>query len=466
VELPVQRNGNKSVRVPLVLQAGTAFTGLTFEAGDTEATVVLELPSGAAPELKLELQLPRQALLEPGSASGQLLDLHALEFGLSTLELIDQTWPLSSSPWGDTGVIGWHLATELESAWGDRLRELLNSIAATCNLHPVELPANHPLVQWHFLPKGGDTGEAPGLLELGPDPMAPAMTGAGSEEQALLQAILLELGLEEPNDPSDGDTYARTPVYPEDSALFTAVRPSSDGEARLQLLDQQALAALYGSPSDLELDGGDAPTFSLQLNSAATGLRFSSMGLKRQISLEVTRGGAVEHSEQLLLREQQLGVAELIRMAPGQTVAQVQIPWPESSTADELQFTLKGLSGVSNAVGSQLSLKREQAGQLLPDPITGWAPDLNGDGRFETQLEGQLLLRQSFGTFPGDALVADLPWPEPSGISAQNQLELDNRSNLASRWLEGCTASDLARQDPWVIMRILQQTGIEPYSLG
>jgi hypothetical protein len=463
VELPVQRSGNNAVRVPLLLQAGTAFSGLTLAPGDTEATLVLELPSGAAPELKLELQLPRQALLEPGSTSDPWLDLHALEFGLSTQELIDQTWPLSSSPWADTGVIGWHLAEELEPAWGDRLRELFNTIAATCNLHPLELPAHHPLVQWHIVPRGTETVEAPGIFAVGPHPKASAGAGAGSEEQALLQAMLRQLGLEDPQDPSDGDAYTRTPVYPEDSALFTAVRASSDGEARLQRLDQQALEALYGAAPDQD---GDAPTVSLQLNSAATGLRFDSRGLHRQISLNVTREGAVDEGTLLLVREQQLGVAELIRLAPGETLAQVEVPWPEPSTADELEFTLEAVSGASDAVGAQLSLKREQAGQLLPDPITGWTPDLNGDGRFEAQLEGQLLLRQSFGTFPGEALVADLPWPEHSDTSAQHQLELDNRPNLARSWLEGGAASDLALQDPWGIMRILQQTGVEPYSLG
>ena len=36
----------------------------------------------------------------------------------------------------------------------------------------------------------------------------------------LQQNILLKLGMEKPEDISDGDKYIRTPVYPEDSALF------------------------------------------------------------------------------------------------------------------------------------------------------------------------------------------------------------------------------------------------------
>ena len=174
LELPVQRSGNLDLRVPLLLQAGTAEAVLVLEPGATDGVWTLELPSGQLPELTLEAQLPQQAELEEGANTSWTIDLHALEFALSPTELVAGGWR------SETDLIGWHLAPELESAWGARLRPLLEAIDAASGLTLVEQTAEHPQLQWHFKPALDGLHNEPGVFRLGADPAAVPPTGVGS----------------------------------------------------------------------------------------------------------------------------------------------------------------------------------------------------------------------------------------------------------------------------------------------
>jgi len=467
LELPVQRSGNLDLRVPLLLQAGTAEAVLVLEPGATDGVWTLELPSGQLPELTLEAQLPQQAELEEGANTSWTIDLHALEFALSPTELVTGGWR------SETDLIGWHLAPELESAWGARLRPLLEAIDAASGLTLVEQTAEHPQLQWHFKPALDGLHNEPGVFRLGADPAAVSPTGVGSAEQLLLQDLLLALGLERPNDPSDGDVYQRTPVYPEDSALFTALRDNaSRGDATLRPLDLQALADLHGPDVRPSPDGSTSPSFTLALNPEQTGQRLTAEGLKRQLTLSVIRNGLLSGGNRLLLRESQLGLAELLELHPDQTRAEVALPWPTATTAPTLQFELDVLSGGYNAAESQLVLTSALADlsplsqQLLPDPITGWTPDANGDGRFEPQLEGQLLLRFAFGTFPGDSLTKGLPWRAGSASNPGNQLQVDASAAAAGQWIRTGLTGGLPEPDVNTFMQLLQFGGTPTYPNG
>jgi hypothetical protein len=188
--------------------------------------------------------------------------------------------------------------------------------------------------------------------------------------------------------------------------------------------------------------------------------------------LSVIRNGLLSGGNRLLLRESQLGLAELVTLEPNQARAEIELPWPVATTTQALQFELDVLSGGHNAAESQLSLTsslddlNQLSQQLLPDPITGWTPDVDGNGRFEHQLEGQLLLRFAFGTFPGKSLTVGLPWPASSASSAGNQLQVDDRAAEASQWISTGLSGGLPEPDLRTFMQLLHVDGSSPYPFG
>jgi hypothetical protein len=469
LDLLVHRSGNVDVRVPLIWTAGNAQDWLVLQPGETEARLQLELISGQAVELPLELSLPRHALAAEGTNTTSVINLRTLEFALTSEELIDQLWQASLSAWSHSGLIGWHLTGELEGSWGAHLRAWMEAIETASGLHLVELPADHPLLTWSFVPKGSQTEGAISVFELGQDPKAKAEGSEVSEGQALLQAVLLQLGLERPDDPADGDHYQRTPVYPENSALFTALSAGNSGEASLRPADLEALRAVHNVGIRPELNSDDAPAFALSLNKTHSGQLLRREGSVRQLGVTVERRGGLNVDNRLLLQEPRLKLAELIHFAPGQERAEVVLPWPSVAMGGHLAFELEVLSGNHQAVASQLNLRSSEAelkvlGQkLLADPLTGWLPDLDGDWRFTPQFEGQLLLRRSLGTFPGDALMEGLPWSAGANRTPQNRLELNDRDNVVLKWLEASGGGELPVDDPLALMRCLHHTGVDAY---
>jgi hypothetical protein len=467
LELPVQRSSNLDVRVPLVLHAGADQATLVLEPGATAGLWQLERPSGQASELPLEVLLPQQAQLVDGASASWSLNLRSLEFTLTPDELINGSWQ------SNTTLIGWHLDPALESSWGGRLRAMLQAIDAACGLDLVELPADHPLLRWHFQPSTPGQPESQGVFRLDADPVERASSGAGSQEQMLLQDLLLQLGLERPDDAGDGDVYRRTAVRPEDSALFTAAAGAGDSEARLQALDKQALATLHGPAAATIRAGEKAPTLILALSRERSGQRLGAQGIERQISLSVSRvDGDLAGRNLVVLRETQLGLAKLLELEPGQASAEVELPWPAETAAQRLQFELEVLSGGHNTEASQLQLTspvaelNTAAERLLADPITGWIPDVNGDGRFEAQLEGQLMLRHALGTFPGSSLSRDLPWASEGNSVADSQLKIDDRASVVDGWLKAGLSGGAPEPNPELIMQIMHNQLGSTYSLG
>lgn len=467
LELPVVRSGNMAWSVPLGWQAGELKAALLLEPGQQDGLLQLALPSGMQQELELQALLPMQAELGEGSSSTLKINLHALEFGLTTTELLDQQRSEEFNAWG-SGPIGWNLSPELESSWGSRLRTILQTLDDACGLEFIEVENLNPLLQWQFVsgssaernPKSTNMREA--LFVLGPDPSTPATEKIGSEEQQLLQAILLKLGLEHPEQESDGDAYRRTPVFPEESALFNAIHSFSSQQATLKELDAMALVQLHGSPSPQQLqDNNSPPTLDLALVREQSGIRLTGNGAQKVLRLAISRSGDLSGNNQVLLSEARLGLAEEISLSPGEERVELTVPL-QPGTAEALSFRLEILSGGYDPVGSSLQLNSDAAEltaltlQPARDPITAWRPDLDGDGYLNAEVEGKLLARFAFGTFPGDQLTAELDWPNgTNGIEAQ-----------ADQWLSMGLQTGLAPGNLGQIMQILHILGPETYSAG
>ena len=463
LELPVQRSGNLDLSVPLIWEAADRQTALWLLPGQDEALLTLELPSGRYERLRLHAQLPMQAAMADGEPAELELNLHDLEFGLTTSELIDEDWEHDTNPW-QSGLITWNLADELESAWGDRVRALIGSVDNACGLRFQEVEADHPLLQWRFVATAtaernlqrADGGQR--LFALGEDPTATTAQGVGSEEQALLQAVLLQLGLERPEQASDGDAYRRTPVFPEDSALFNAMGTSSSTVAALQELDVAALASLYGEQV-VEVSN-PAPALKLELLREQSGRRLTADGIAQELRVAISRNGDLSGAQQIVIREDKLGLAEALELQPGEARREISLPWPMETEAG-VELVLDVIGGSIDPSSSVLALQSSAADlsimgdQLVPDPITGWTPDLDGDGAMTAELEGQLLLRFALGTFPGADLTAGLHWSSEAREGGDTTQLTGDPIRQAATWLQSSTGGEFDTRDINSIMQIL-----------
>ena len=441
VERAVQRSGNLDLRLPLVLQAGSEQLALILEPGQTEAAWRLELPTGSRQQLSLDVVLPAQAALEAGSESIQVIDLHSIEFSLTTQELIDQRWLTEENPWSD-GLITWQLAPELEEAWGQSLRSLLQAIDRACGLTLVEAAASDSQASWTFVPQAAtrSASERPRAnqrtFELAAQPLQPATGREASNEQALLQDLLISLGLERPDNSTDGDAYHRTPVLASDSALFTSLDDTHAGQAALQWLDAAALRQIHGEP---EPTAAGSSELQLRVVEEQSGLGLGQGGLQRKLGLELNRSGSLSARQHVLIRQAEMDLAVVVSLEAGQADTTVLMPWPETLAGDLwLEPVALGNGGLEEPAGPLVLDENQLNGlgnQARVDPITGWSPDLDGNGRVDVDLEGLLLTRFGLGTFPGDSLINNLSWPTQAAGAESMALAADTRATQTSDWL-------------------------------
>lgn len=468
IELPIKRQGNLSTRIHLGLSTYGEKTVITFEPWQKETSWKFEMPSGKSRTIELEAVLPVHAELSPKTIKELEINLHKLEFGLTSAEIINNNWEGNNlEVLGDAGrpLITWNLEAKLEEKWGKIIRQMINEIDSSSGIEFLEVSNDNQLLQWRFIESQNTnieheyintkisiagksfTASSDWLVHLGEDPKA-IITSSGldiSLEQYLLQELLLEIGLEKPEQTNDGDSYIRTPVYPEDSALFNENNPLISKQTtdigNLKALDRSALEMLHGkdtgkSPSEINLPG-----IKFKIINTDSSQWLSTNGVERELQFEITRSDNNKLENRIVIANETLGIAKEINIEPGETSKTVSlgIPLETNSISD---FTLHILSGGYDTTKSKL--KHELIGPLpslsnevLADPITGWNIDFNGDKLFNFDIEGLMLMRFSFGTFPGSSLTAGMPKAITNNINQNQQLITKRYDDTdARKWLE------------------------------
>lgn len=454
IELPIHRNGNQSTRIAMGISYYDKENLIILEPWQNQSIYKIELLSGKLKNINLEAKLPIHAELSGEALNGLNIDLHKLEFGMNSAEIVDNKWQKKDfKVLGEAGniLIPWCLDERLEEKWGRVIRRIINEIDESSGIQFIEVTSDNKLLQWEFKASNnqkfnhdyiysrkviaGKTfiNEARWVVQLGDDPKELLETSEIilNLEQILLQNILLKLGLEKPEDISDGDKYIRTPVYPEDSALFNKnneVNPDKETtKASLQKLDISALEILHGKNSGKSPSKLDLPGIKLNRINTENSHWLSANGIEREIQFEITRTDNNQLESRIAISNEELSIAREINMAPGVTSTTVSLGIPlETDTVSE-QFALHILSGGNNPNNSKLnyeltgSLPRLNK-QIKADPITGWNLDFNGDNNFSFNLEGLMLMRFSLGTFPGSSLTDGLPQTLQNNTNQNTQL--------------------------------------------
>ena len=469
IELPIQRSGNQSTRIAMGISYYDKENLIILEPWQNQSSYKIELLSGKLRNLNLEAELPIHAKLSGGALNEINIDLHKLEFGLNSAEIVDNKWQNNDfKVLGEAGniLIPWGLDERLEEKWGRVIRRIINEIDESSGIQFIEVSRVSKLLHWEFMASNNQkfnheyiyskeviaektfNNEARWVVQLGEDPKEVFETSGIilNLEQNLLQNILLKLGLEKPEYISDGDKYIRTPVYPEDSALFNknnGINPDQETtRASLQKLDISALEILHGkntgkSPSKLDLPG-----IKLDRINAENSHWLSANGIEREIQFEITRTDNNQLESRMVISNEELSIAKEINMAPGVTSTTVSLGIPlETNTISE-QFALHILSGGNNPDNSKLNYELTGSlpspnKQIKADPITGWNLDFNGDNNFSFNLEGLMLMRFSLGTFPGSSLTAGLPQTLQNNTNQNTQLiASEYNAGEAQKWLE------------------------------
>lgn len=469
IEVPIQREGNLSTRIKLGLNTYGEESIIILEPWQKETRWKFEIPSGKSRKIKLKTLLPIHAELSQETIMELEIDLHKLEFAMTNAEIINHKWQKNTykvlSQAGDI-LITWNLDTNLEEKWGKVMRRLIKEIDEASGIQFLEVSSDNQLLQWEFKASNNQKFEQEyiytkkliagksynnsgrWLVHLGEDPKEITKSSEIdiSLEQLLLQELLLKLGLEKPEQTNDGDYYNRTPVYPEDSALFNKnIQLVSQHEttiASLQKIDRSALEILHGKNSEKSPSKLDFPGIKLNMINTEYGQWLSNNGVESKLQFEITRNDNIQLESRIVIANEKLGIAKEISMAPGEIKTTVNLGIPYETTAISEPFTLHILSGGNNPTNSKLN--HELIGgvpilgkQILADPITGWNLDFNGDKQFSFSLEGLMLMRFSLGTFPGSSLTAGMTQTMQK-MNNQNQQLVSNEYDAgdARRWLE------------------------------
>ena len=469
IEVPIQRSGNLGTRIAMGISYGDKENLIVLEPWQNEFSYKFELSSGKIKKLNLEAQLPIHAELSGGNLKGFEIDLHRLEFGMNSVEIINNKWQKNNfKVLGEAGniLITWNLDASLEEKWGRVIRRLINEIDESSNIQFIEVSSDNKLLQWEFKASNNQKfkheyiyskriiagqpfeNEARWVVQLGEDPreIIKSSTIDISLEQILLQEILLKLGLEKPEDTSDGDKYIRTPVYPEDSALFNKsieiIPDQETSRASLQKLDRSTLEILHGKDSGKSPSKLDLPGIKLNRINAEPSQWLSANGIERELQFEITRTDNNQLESRIVITNEEIGIAKEINMAPGVTSTTVSLGIPFKTNTITDQFALHILSGGNNPINSKLNYELTHnlpspSKQIKADPITGWNLDFNGDNQFSFSLEGLMLMRFGLGTFPGSSLTAGLPQTMQNKTNQNTQLVASGYdAGEAQRWLE------------------------------
>ena len=388
VQVPVQRTLNDDVISSALLRAEvTAYNHLTpssevlnlqqveLTSDVNQQVFTFELPVSVWSNITFSLSDAYQADLDSVDV---IFDLHDELMALTATDLIDQRLfkPETTALVRDQGSELLLVASDpsLDPRWQHALELFLSTLDDALDLDIRWVPIDSSLAQWEFHP-GLDQQLEHSLVSneliLGdsvfPGPSLrqstlPAAIDPTDDDgwrvlhETLWQDLLLAIGMERPNDATDGDTYRTTPVFPSDSSLFTH-RNGLDVQTELSDLDLEALQSLYGAEDD-EIQGDPlaeailittlpkvTPTLDLEASGAvADGLRF-------QISLDRSSNLQLSSSVVLAAWSGQVNEGEplwtsTVEFAPGED--QRTIVWTSAEViSEDITFSSHSLVGAT-----------------------------------------------------------------------------------------------------------------------
>ena len=263
-------NGNSDGFLPRVDQPIVYFSPYN---SSTFAEVIV--PTGMFQELTLQLSAPVNS--EIADSPTLTLDIHELELALEPFHLVnnrmltEQTDPLIKNQGSE--IIFYSIDATADPRWSSAIQDFIQAIDAVIDPDFAQVAPSSPLAQLQFgnsaNPETNTVFSSPSLslgnqsfhsqshfnieshLELNEsEALAP------DKFAQLAQSVLLALGMERPDDDSDGDAYYQTSIFPSDSIFFNAFA-DKDLLPSLTDLDRSGLLMLYSAEND-ELPGGDS----------------------------------------------------------------------------------------------------------------------------------------------------------------------------------------------------------------
>ena len=299
---------------------------------------------------------------------------------------------------------------------------------------------------------------------------APVLT---NDQEYLNFAIVHELGhvmgLEHPFDSSDGDVAGERFGDPDASeTTMSYTKPDEGWPDFYSPADLTAMAAIWGLEDDRDQEwlirDGDDNTLLFTANDA-------NERLKGEISGDLVIGQAPDPPPEPTISlgqdGTQLQINDLINGGEWHYRWDHESEWTSqanpiderasllelhSNGSDSLELSSEAVTGLAIRQTDRWDRSSEtvtryaginQLSETVPeseieaitegDGITNWQPDFNADGETTALLEGQLLLRHLLGTFPGNALIDNIP-----GVASENHMLVGDDTNAAGLdgWLE------------------------------
>jgi len=430
----------------------------TLDNKEKETKIEMEIPAGIFSKLTLEVIAPSWATMANADNNQITIDVHQLELTLTVDNLIDDRWrslrnpgkpqsPEALMPWMDSYIF-WELDPSASPEWARTIRSFLKLIDRSCALHIVELVNGSSLAQLYVTPKTSESMEGPLIKAREQTKPTPKEKHFFPQRWELVipndetkffqmrQAILVALGMERPEDDRDGDSYQKTPVSPADSALFTAGFPVDNvlrADQVLSELDKLALATLYGKDEQLtipqplgselnasiDLAPGSTP-WSVVINEKKSGLVPSKSGPQVRLNINIERQGAYDGTHEFLFIEKTSSSTKSIQWGQESIRQEIDLLIPLANPS-EIVLQAVPIATASGgaahlaappiapiAVELDAEILKKIKTNLQADPLTGLSYDLNGNQRWDAAVEERVAMRYILGTFPGDALMADV----------------------------------------------------------
>lgn len=378
--IPVQRTGSTDVDATALISLGAysfyddaaaeilasalALQQISLPAGLDRTSLDIAIPTGAIGSFDVVLSSPVNAELGLDSIT---VDMQALEINLAVDELVNQEilagneTPLLQDQGSE--IIYYSLAQDLDPSWATSITSILNELDSVLDLDFAQSQEDLEIASLRFVAADAEASSAElawstpqitlddtiyrGQQEVVIALPFPAQSAAPSsnEEASLLAAMLRSLGMEDPTDERDGDSYTLTRVLPRDSALFNQLG-SQPFAAGLQPIDRQALALLHPLEDDTSA-GGDPrngapidttrPILSMELDPSQSG-QLEHTGTSR-FHFTLTRSGNTQMESRALLYAASAQVApgvvpfstQEVVLAPGTEEVPLSIELPNGS---------------------------------------------------------------------------------------------------------------------------------------
>ena len=256
------------------------------------------LPTGIVQELTLQLAAPVNG--EISNSPSLQLNIHELELALESEHLVNnhvldgEMQPLINSQGSE--IIFYSIDSAADPKWSNAIQEFIQEIDNIIDPDFAKVPSSSSLSQLQF--SNSSTNEVntnffSPAVSLGDHSfhlqsqfkietrleLMESEALAPQRFAQLAQSVLLAIGMERPEDDSDGDAYSQTPVFPSDSLFFNAF-PDHGLLPALTTLDRSGLLMLYGAEND-ELPGDDlrnGEPIELEAPSLSVHLDFNKLG--------------------------------------------------------------------------------------------------------------------------------------------------------------------------------------------